>query len=100
MVSPVGTRMRAEFRRVEAIVTMLSEAEAAQALGDLVRERAAAGLGGCLNEVQAALFLRSLAEVRSLPEATHPGLHIPKTRDRTGRGRRLIERPLLRGGRS
>jgi hypothetical protein len=48
---------------------MLPTSEAAQALDELVRERRAAGVEPVgLNEVQAALFLGSLAEIRGLPE--------------------------------
>ena len=46
---------------------MLNEVEAAQALGELRRERAAAGLPG-VNEGPAALYLRTLGAIRSLPE--------------------------------
>ena len=47
----------------------MNELDAALALGEIARARKAAGLPG-LNEVQAALFLRELAELRELPEAT------------------------------
>ena len=47
---------------------MLPAGEAAQALGALVRERRAAGVKpAALNEVQAAMFLGSLVEIRNLP---------------------------------
>ncbi len=47
----------------------LSEVEAAQILGEIQRERAAAGRRG-LTEGQAAQILRAHRQVRSLPEVT------------------------------
>ena len=52
----------------------MNELEAALALGEIARARKAAGLPG-MSELQAALFLRDLAELRGLPETTaehHP----------------------------
>jgi transposase len=48
---------------------MSSQIEATQALASLVRERRAAGLPG-LNELQAAMFLGTMAELRRLPEVS------------------------------
>jgi hypothetical protein len=64
---------------------MLNEAEAAQSLGEIARERKAAGLAG-LTEVQAARFLGTLRQVRSLPEMTAARPFIPQPRGRTGAG--------------
>jgi hypothetical protein len=70
---------------------MLNEVEAAQALGELARERKAAGRPG-LTEGQAAYYLRGLAEVRSLPEVASATPYIPQPRSKTRRGRVLVER--------
>jgi hypothetical protein len=54
----------------------MNELDAALALGEIARARKAAGLPG-LNEVEAAIFLRELAELRSLPEASAERAPVP-----------------------
>ena len=73
-------------------MSMLNEVEAAQALGELARERRRAGRPG-LDPAEAAFFLRSLADVRSLPEvgAARAGARrIPHQRRRARLGRSLL----------
>lgn len=68
----------------------LTEVEAAQILGDIARERAAAGKPG-LSPGQAAQILRAHRQVRSLPEvsASPSPVRVPQPR-RAGRLRRAI----------
>jgi hypothetical protein len=54
----------------------MNELDAALALGEIARARKAAGLPG-LTELQAALFLRDLAELRNLPEASEERAPVP-----------------------
>ncbi|MDQ1630192.1 MAG: hypothetical protein QOC80_164, partial [Frankiaceae bacterium] len=49
----------------------LNEVEAAQALGEMARDRRQAGRPG-LGAAEPAFFLRALREVRSLPEFNSP----------------------------
>jgi hypothetical protein len=72
----------------------VNEVEAAQALGEIARERRQAGRPG-LGQAEAAFFLRGLREVRSLPEfsssvPTTPRLPQPRRANRLSL--RLLDR--------
>jgi hypothetical protein len=72
----------------------LNEVEAAQALGEIARERRQADRAG-LGMAESAFFLRALREVRSLPEFAAPvpaAPRIPRPRRTSRLGSRLLDR--------